>query len=367
MAAIISYNMSVFSAMGYHKNTVKSPFTGGKALSNSEKGFYPSEARFLRRAETANQFFNRALKHLADTVTRLRKEAPVIMIGIQEFHPPTLEQFKILGDYIYKPFTKEITNSAKVLTIFDKSLGDVEGEIYEEDLGLTKRADGTYVFNPPAPPMPNDGGRPIMIIKTTKGYTLINFHGPNRPRLPADKAIDVAVLLKEAIQIHAQNADILSRDPSKIIITCDSNDRRHQINSDKPLFIGEERFSDGHKEDDIPISCCYNHDSTGLDTVEEPSPFASMEEKGNEDKYIYSGDYVLAKSFETAVTPVQSPLDKLAEDGITEIGASIASDHKLVYAIIPFTQGGGRRKRKTRNAKLRSKKLKTRSKSKSRR
>jgi len=359
MAAVISYNMSVFSAMGFHGDHVKS--SGGVPNLNSAKGFYPSEARFLRRSGEY-EFFTNSLIHLGDTVRDLeRKGTPVVMIGIQEFHPPTQFQFPpILGNnYEYVPFTKAITNDAKVLTIFDKSLGTIE-DVYQEDLGLTVRADGTSIFNPPTS-MPNDGGRPIMIIKTSGGYTLINFHGPNRPRLPADKAVDVAVLLKEALQIHAELAGILSRDKDKFIITCDSNDRRHQINLDNPVVIGGYSFSDGHKEEDIPISCCYNHDSTGLDTVEEPSPFASMGSKGQESRYIYSGDYVLASNFIEAVTAVPSPLDSE--------GASIASDHKLVYAIIPIPSAkpmnlnGGKRK----SQKKRKVKRKTRSKSKSRR
>lgn len=357
MAAVISYNMSAFSAMGFHGDHVKS--SGGVPSLNSEKGFYPSEARFLRRSGQY-EFFNNALIHLGDTVRDLeRKGTPVVMIGIQEFHPPTQFQFDpiLQKDYEYVPFRKSITNDAKVLTIFDKRLGAVE-EVYEADLGETVRANGTNIFNPPVPPMPNDGGRPIMIIKTSGGYTLINFHGPNRPRLPADKAVDVAVLLKEALQIHAGAADILSRDPNKFIITCDSNDRRHQINAENPLVIGGYPFSDGRKEDDPPITCCYNHDSCGFDTVEEPSPFASMGPKGEESKYIYSGDYVLSLNFLEPVTAVPSPLDG--------DGASTASDHKLVYAIIPpistnpkpMNLSGGRRK--SRAKKSRSKKSKSR-------
>lgn len=360
MSAVISYNTSVFSAMGFHGNRVKSSFVGGLPLLNSEKGFYPSEARFLRGSGVTpsgpSEYFVNALKHLDENVRELEKKGtPVVMIGIQEFYGPTLNNFKeiLQKDYEYVPFTKAITNDAKVLTIFDKSLGAIE-DVYEADLGLTVRANGTNVFNPPTT-MPNDGGRPIMIIKTSGGYTLINFHGPNRPRLPADKAVDVAVLLKEALQIHAEAADILSRDPNKFIITCDSNDRRHQINLEKPVVIGGYSFSDGHKEEDIPISCCYNHDSTGLDTVEEPSPFASMGTKGEESRYIYSGDYVLASNFIQAVTAVPSKLDRE--------GASIASDHKLVYAIIPIPSAkpmninGGKRKsqKKKRNVKRKSK------------
>jgi hypothetical protein len=369
MAAVISYNTSVFSAMGFHGDRVKS--SGGVPSLNSEKGFYPSEARFLRRSGLTTSgpstFFENALIQLAENVRALEtKGTPVIMIGIQEFHPPTLQHFKTIlqKDYEYVPFTKQITNDAKVLTIFDKSLGGIE-QVYEADLGLTVRANGTNVFNPPAPPLPNDGGRPIMIIKTSGGYTLINFHGPNRPRLPADKAVDVAVLLKEALQIHAEAADILSRDPAKIIITCDSNDRRHQINLENPVVIGGYPFSDGRKEEDIPISCCYNHDSTGLDTIDEPSPSASMGSKGEESRYIYSGDYVLALNFIQPVTPVPSDLDGQ--------GASIASDHKLVYAIIPIPakpmnlNGGKRKSRRKSTLRKLLRKSKARSKSKSRR
>jgi hypothetical protein len=332
---VISYNMSVFSAMGYYGDMVKS--SSGNPAKNDAPGFYPSEARFLRRAKTPLDFFNNSLNHLVENV----KEKMPAMIGIQEFHHPTLDIImtamnEVNTSYTAVPFRKNITNSAKVLTIFDSSiLGDLEGE-YHEDIGLTPG------LNLP----PGDKGRPISILFTSKGYTLINFHGINRPRL-SPEPVDVAPILKEALQIHLSATPFADKiNPAKIIITCDSNDRAHKINIDDPLILNGMSFHDGHSEDDIVKSCCYNYDSCGID--EAPANAKNpqtMGDRGAESRYAYAGDYVLANSFVTPVMAVDSPQDA--------DGASIASDHKLVYAVIKLPFTGGKRKNKQKTQKSR--------------
>ena len=80
----------------------------------------------------------------------------------------------------------------------------------------------------------------------------------------------------------------------------------------------------------------------------------SLGNAGAERNYAYTGDYVLSTHFIKSVTAVKSPLD---DEINIEKGASIASDHKLVYAILPMPMAGGRRKmRKTRKSKARKSK-----------
>jgi hypothetical protein len=222
--------------------------------------------------------------------------------------------------------------------------------------------------------LPMDEGRPISIIRTTNGYALINFHGINRPKYKGDgkseTEIDNANILKTLINIHCELAKISDIDPKKIIIMCDSNDRTHGImNKDPPLIINGAHFHDGHLGEDGAISCCYNWDSCGIkpDDISDEAKATknanatrgfsgkiSLGDAGAESKYVYTGDYVLSTNFRKSVTAVESPLD--------EKGASIASDHKLVYAILPMPMAGGRRKNKTRKPKAQKSKKSKKSK-----
>ena len=219
--AVISYNMSVFSAMGDKENK------------------FASEYSFLQRAEvdkevgTTTNFFRNALKHLGSTAQSIDAK----VIGIQEFHPPTLDMItRALNNpnYVYHAFSKKITYNAAVLTIWDKTvLGEMESA-HDEDLGLTKGLDGL---------VDADKGRPISIIKTKNGFTLINFHGINRPKYKADGTetfLDNSTILKALIAKHCEIAGV--SDPNKIIIMCDSNDREHGINRANPLMINGVAF-----------------------------------------------------------------------------------------------------------------------------
>lgn len=339
---VISYNMSVFSAMG----DKMSPFA--------------SEFSFLQRSTVSESgkptdFFMNALKHLKTTVDSIDAK----VIGIQEFHPATLDILQETLDnenFEYHAFSKKITNNASVLTIWKKNILGTKAEVYDEDLGLTEGL------------LPNDKGRPISIIKTSKGYALINFHGINRPKyygpqpkepLPQRPAgqeegvetdVDNSDILKTIIAKHATAAGLDKIDSNKIIIMCDSNDREHGINSETPLIIqtlqGPVGFHDGRvKDDKTAVSCCYNWDSCGIKIS---GGKKTLGDAGAESNYKYTGDYVLAAKLNTPVIAESSAVDSQ--------GASIESDHKLVYAILPMPMAGGRRKYMSKKAKFKKSK-----------
>ena len=346
---VISYNMSVFSAMG---NTQTE---------------YVSEYSFLQRAEVVDglkttNFFQNALRHLGSTVKRIDAK----VIGIQEFHPPTLDMIKKTlnnPNYTYHAFSKEIKYNAAVLTIWDKTvLGEMESA-HDEDLGLTKGVDGL---------VDADKGRPISIIKTMNGFTLINFHGINRPKYDKDgneTGVDNSSILKALIAKQCNLAGVSTRDANKIIIMCDSNDREHGINMDAPIMIdgskGTVRLHDGHTQADKSAkSCCYNWDSCGIPIS---GGKVTMGSAGAEQNYAYTGDYVLGANFKTPVTAESSMV-------LDDDGASMESDHKLVYAILSikpkvsieykenaFSYFGGRRTKKVKKTKKtkKTKKVKT--------
>ena len=74
---------------------------------------------------------------------------------------------------------------------------------------------------------------------------------------------------------------------------------------------------------------------------------------GAEANYAYTGDYVLGANVKLSVKAIPSPLDTpVVDDKGKPIGASIASDHKLVVAIVEVPMAGGRRSRKTRRSRV---------------
>ena len=310
---VLSYNMSVFSA----KNKVPDYKVPG----------FASESRFLAPREGVNtkEFFTNAVEHLSLNVSGLGAQ----VIGIQEFEPATLGQILAIFDknFAYHVFTKEIKNEAKVLIIWNKTLlGDIVKEkIYDADLPDVDPGvvEGVTLGE-------GDKGRPISIIITTKGYILMNFHGINRPKYNkdtgAETGVNISGMLKALIPLHAEKAGIMRMNLDKLIIMCDSNDREHGINKESPIHIDTKSFHDGHNAaDKTAKSCCYNYDSCGIFF------FVLMSLLWN----------VLATNFKQSVIAIPSPLDSQ--------GASIASDHKLVYAVVTVpAAGGGRRRSKSR-------------------
>lgn len=364
---VISYNMSVFSAQGYAGNLVKS--LKGTPVANNADGFFPSEARLLRRAKqesvdgitvdgitvdriTTTDFFLNALRHLAG------KKGDII--GVQEYSDTTLPLFKhYLGDdKYYEDFKMTLDPPGRVLTIWNKKFGDVAIEngkrlVYESDFGETPNIPGYQATKA-------DKGRPISILKTSKGYFIMNFHGINRgkykPGSTEESGIDVGPMIQAALNYHIAEAEkiIGNIDTKRMVITCDSNDREGTLGGG--LMIKGEPFTDGRRTERI-VSCCYNFDSCGV-APQPPAGPEPVEGKrlrngediiGKENQYQYPGDYVLALNLE----PLQAvPSPVLEEDGI-----SAASDHMLVFTHVnlPKPTSGGRRK-KTRNANVRKSK-----------
>jgi hypothetical protein len=357
---VVSYNMSVFSAQGYAGTLVKS--SGGKPAANNSAGFFPSEARLLRRAEqlvdegiTTTNFFINALKHLSDQNGNI--------IGVQEYADTTLPLFiKYLEKertknedpykYNYEDFKLTLQPPGRLLTIWDKKFGDVAEKdglrcVYESDFGRTPKLDGYEATGA-------DNGRPISILKTSKGYFIMNFHGINRGKYKAgsteESGIDIGPMIQAALNYHIAEAEKLlgTIDTTRLVITCDSNDREGSLGGG--LMIKGEKFTDGRTE--RVVSCCYNFDSCGI----APQPAAGPEPVigkrlrdkkdtiGKEDEYQYPGDYVLALKLK----PLEAVPSPVLEDGI-----SAASDHMLVHAhvTLSMSMSGGRRKNKTRKPK----------------
>ena len=108
-------------------------------------------------------------------------------------------------------------------------------------------------------------GRPISIVHTTKGFTLINLHGPN---VSAQSHTHNMIELRKAINTHVNRfvrRHNIRLNPNKLFIMGDFNDPFNAINREHPLLIDRTRSllhynteADGMKK---VKSCCYNFNS----------------------------------------------------------------------------------------------------------
>ena len=239
-------------------------------------------------------------------------------------------------------------------------------------------------------------GRPIYIVKTSKGYLLVNLHGPNY----ADESLKGMPVLRESLEFHLLTAAAaLGADMNKVLIMGDFNDPHFGINDSNPLM----NFKNGRnaEEKSQVLSCCYNFNSScpiGIynssgntigpvlvselpedikaavsaiypevslvkalpyecfisvspkvdgkfpeDNEEVPNPFAremTPSGRGNLENYKFTGDYVMSN------LEVVTPLTLLRT--LPTGNSSKESDHEPIYAIFRTPLAGGKRRKSTR-------------------
>lgn len=240
-------------------------------------------------------------------------------------------------------------------------------------------------------------GRPITIVCTEKGFTLINVHGPNI----SDQSYEHNMkFLREAIHKHVErfvrNHGILI-DPAKLFVMGDFNDPFHAINRKNPLLVHGTALHYNTVEDGMKTvhSCCYNFDSacpdgdrnkTG-DRLEkhhkDPQEYdltadpyecfirenddenidetisgtvkknasntldskhiteMSMGARGHLANYQYTGDYVMGAN---VVASLQSYRAAYQPAGF-RTDVSMESDHEMVFATFSSAVSGGRMRR----------------------
>jgi hypothetical protein len=131
---------------------------------------------------------------------------------------------------------------------------------YDTEKGTLENRDGKVVSA--ANLDPSQGGRPLQMVMTTKGYFLINLHAPNDPE---DSKQNMEKLKKS---LHTQIKQFMSEDvaishPDNIIMVGDFNDPLYGFNSGEPLRIRGSVFR-VHR----PVySCCYNYNSACTDNM----------------------------------------------------------------------------------------------------
>ena len=178
---------------------------------------------------------------------------------------------------------------------------------------------------------------------------------------------------KELAALNTQgggDGDGFKVNTSKIFFVGDFNDQWHTINANKPLKFGKGKneisLTTGLDEKDGIKSCCYNWDScckvgdTDNNDGKKPVNYdpakkiscqvkgpdnkdkKSMEERGNVDNYIFTGDYCLGQYVKSKLQMYKGSPSYYDE----KTGASKASDHELVWASftsddVTIDEGGG--------------------------
>ena len=405
---IASYNMSFASdlgallgaLMGSEKHFIHDTLERLKALGGDEFKNYQERAAWENAALLVRHFWMNETNASAmglqemNTSSILKSKFPLFQGGDDRLK-------KILEDLDLGFYSKNVEGRfgsfPTLVTIWKKEkLGELTHD-YIADLGLDGEFKGDTV----------NKGRPISIIHTTKGFTLINLHSPN---VSAQSHTYGMQELRKAINTHISRfvrRHNIRLDPTKLFVMGDFNDPFNAINRENPLVIDRTRsplyyntVADGTKK---VKSCCYNFDSAcpsndrnpmkkrvnknvlGDDIInnqgyqimadeyecfiresDDPainqriSPGAiktnasdeldgkliqglSIGKRGHLANYQYTGDYVMGVDVEESL--------QIYRPATFSQKVSLESDHEMVYATFRSGVSGGRRKRHTRHKK----------------
>jgi hypothetical protein len=364
-----TYNMSW--ASDYYEN---------KEDMETDKAKISEYSFLLKNKDKPRKFWENAKINLAEFITKFKPVA----VGLQEMNltdsgsntgsdaidqmltsleSPLNQQYKQVCKTVDSTYSKnnEKASTVGISIIFNSSiLGEAK------DIAIVDNLNQKGFLN---------GGRPLLMILTEKGYLLVNMHGAQDPTLGTNyeefnkymEDFNKSFLESEVSKFL--NGTV----PTDIFIMGDFNDRYDAI---QRISINNEILTCG---ENTPYSCCHNWDSSssegkfqklenapegygygkkpdGLDIKSEIS-----DEEVHENLYRYKGDKVFGKNI---VNSLQT-YDYENSDGNR---VSDKSDHKLVFGLFNTSLKGGKRKSKknryTKNKKKHSNKTKKHRKSK---
>jgi hypothetical protein len=127
-----------------------------------------------------------------------------------------------------------------------------------------------------------DAGRPLSVVFTTEGYTLINLHGPNSKKASAEGTLPVVEKIQKIVENHRSKIEA-----SKFFIVGDFND---PYNSLKSLELGNDKNGKPITltyNGTAPKSCCYNFDSS--------CPYENFGKDKQENTKLYNNSIVKEK------------------------------------------------------------------------
>jgi hypothetical protein len=248
-------------------------------------------------------------------------------------------------------------------------------------------------------------GRPITIVYTTEGFTLINLHGPNwsEESYKGNMEFLRAAINKHVILFFERNQSPILNS-NKLFVMGDFNDPFNAIKHSKPLVIEATPLYYNNSDEDAVKSCCYNFnsacpigdlnkdgelpgynqgdrvtrdidkrkadpyecfihmDDNNLDIDETLSgkikdtaddtldgtliSGLSVGKRGYLNNYRFTGDYVMGAKVVQPLQTYRKDIPGFRQD------VSLESDHEMVFASFRSIKvAGGRRKRRTRHKK----------------
>jgi hypothetical protein len=342
---IASYNMSFASdlgaLMGSEKHFIHDTLERLKALGGDEFKNYQERAAWENAALLVRHFW--------------MNETNASAMGLQEMNTSSILKLKDSsfqgGDDRLKEILKGLNlefYSANVagrfgsfptlVTIWKKEkLGEImsnkDGNSkkpykYVADLGL----DGEFADDTV------NKGRPISIIHTTKGFTLINLHSPN---VSAQSHTYGMIELRKAINTHISRfirRHNIRLDPTKLFIMGDFNDPFNAINRENPLVIDRTRSSlyynteaDGTKK---VKSCCYNFDSACPDADRNPMKKRVDKNVLGDDIINNQGYQIIADEYECFIRESNDPaINQRISPGAIKTNASDELNDKLIQGL----------------------------------
>jgi len=255
--------------------TYNMSFASDQNLDPSRPDVYESEGAFtLQSAKNTRAFWLEAL----ELVKHFWKNEPnVSAMGLQEMNKDkgakdvetaiiTINKnknkhIKVVTEEVITKFSKPA-----VSIIWDsEKLGDIKYDPYIKDLTY----EHTELSNQ------KQDGRPIIIIYTTKGYLLINCHGPNFAEASKKTMKDFREQLNFHINTFLTDNNITDLNPSKLFLMGDLNDRYDAINDGIDITINNDKTFKLSYKGKAPYSCCHNWDSscssTRFDKLEIPN------------------------------------------------------------------------------------------------
>jgi hypothetical protein len=361
--AVATYNMS---------------FASDSGLNPDGNGNFASEAAFLKSNPSADPraFWLNAV----EVVKKFWTEVPNAgVMGFQELNKTA--EGTITGSAVLAALAKEKGLAFavdEVITPFSKpALGVMWNPTFFGDYASHSIKDLEYPLEEVG--LPGQKGRPLLVVSTTKGFTLVVLHAPNHEKLAEGTQQD----LKKAIRSTLDAIPGVTAE--KTFIMGDFNDRYDALTSIE-VPGGVLRY-----EGKAPLSCCHNWDSSCSDSrYEDLSAKLSREKVGRCKLPTYpegtknaKGANVTGKPYVLAGPGVRIAMGTEGDIGnyryygdkvfgakpVSNIqmyppgrtGGSKESDHEMVMAEyeIPVTAGGVHRGRKhTRKGKKRTSKKK---------
>ena len=398
---IASYNMSFASdlgrVMGSEKHFISDSRKRATALGldNTDRSSWERAAQLVRHFWT-----NNAENHHPSAIgLQEMNTSAIVKVGNPQFAggDERLEAvLEGLGLEFYSANVPGNGGSPTLVTVWDGAKLGERTHVYFADLGL----EPSFLVENENPAVFNSHlGRPITIVCTKGGFTLINLHGPN---ISAQSHTHHMEKLRAAINRHVGlfiARDGVQINPHKLFVMGDFNDPFNAINRNDALFIGNIPVHYNTEADGLRRvkSCCYNFNSAcpegdlnlqnirhtradGLIADEQECyivvndndralnqtlsglvktnatntlhgqniPEMSVGARGHLANYRFTGDYAMGVNVVESLRTYRPVEPEFQQD------VSMESDHEMVYATFASPVAGGRRMRRTRHKALRN-------------